>query len=235
MSRSCFSPRRFRGTLALVDSCFDSCPIARRVPVAPALSLLALVSLATPARALEGELRLAAEGRYSQLLRRSASDPSLAHGGGPGIQLLYGLSDAWMVSAAGSLGWFAPWVPRIPTEIVNEEGERVPVLARGDRHDGILAAEMVLSVLYALDVMRVLPYFGAGVISARLGERRAGERFVDWEVGLRFEVGLDYDALEHISIGAAARFDTYFTTRSAYIGKNTFLARITFRWDLVSG
>ncbi len=232
-SRNCFSPRRFRGTLALVYSCSDSGHLVRRVPAAPLLALLALVSLARPARALEGELRLAAGGQYSQLLRRSAGDPSLAHGGGPGIQLAYGLSDAWMVSAAGSLGWFAPWAPRIPTEMVNEEGETVPVLAKGDRHDGILAAEMVFSVLYALDVMRVLPRFGAGVISARLDERRAGERFVDWEVGLRFEVGLDYDALEHLSIGAAAWFDTYFTARSAYIGKNTFLARITFRWDLV--
>lgn len=99
------------------------------------------------------------------------------HGGGLGLAAEYGLTDSWALRTMGSYSTLA-----------------VTGSDPGALHSGLLS----LSVVYTLDVLRVVPQFMAGMEASFLG----GEG-VDPSVRMGFHAGfsLDYMLTRYWSIG----------------------------------
>jgi hypothetical protein len=84
---------------------------------------------------------------------------------------------------------------------------------------------MALSVVYAIDVMRVVPFFALGVVGqlATLDE---------YNIGARIGLGFDYLITENMGIGAVFHGDIFFLGNSEYQGRSAVLFRATFNFDV---
>jgi hypothetical protein len=192
----------------------------------------AAAALPIAAQAFDQRLGIGVGGDYSQLFRRQATDPLSAYGGGANVYIQYGFTDAFGASVAAGMAWFGGYVPIVPVAAIDENGEQVTVFQRGPQVDDIQLWDLALSLIYAIDVTRVVPYFALGVVSARIAETHAGQSVVDYEIGMRTDLGFDYKLLRHLTLGAAAGMDTYFTDSSGYSSRFEFIVRVTVIWDL---
>lgn len=185
--------------------------------------------------AFDDQLEAGIEGGYANLTRRGGENPPLALGGGGGIRLRYGLTDWLGVVFAGRMTWYGayrPWYRTTVTDPEDPEAEPVPVVVRGPAIERIQVRSFAFSLMYAFDVMRVVPFFSLGVVSARISEEHGGASVVDHELGLRTDLGADYALLDQLSIGATIGADTFLTDRSGYVSQFDIVVRISFLWEV---
>jgi hypothetical protein len=167
-------------------------------------SIALVLCLTAPARAFEREWHVG--------LGFGMAAPSSGYDAGPavGVHGAYGLSD--------------------------EFDARLEILASGhgykvagvENNLGFLSAAALLS--YKIDIISWIPYLGAG-----LGYYHAtrppppGNAFRRDDVALAFELGLDYAAWRHVSLGIGSRFDLPFND---FGGARYFavLLRGEYRW-----
>ena len=136
------------------------------------------------------------------------------------------------MSIAGGMAWFGPYTPQIPTETEDENGDPITVYVNGPEITELSVWDLALNLVWAIDVSRVVPFFSLGAVAARVAERQAGAQVTDVDVGLRVDLGFDYELVEHLSLGALAGLDTYFTGKSQYGSSFHFTVRLTVFWDL---
>lgn len=209
-------------------------PHCQRLLSAALTAALAATALSSPGPAAGFDKRLAigAGGGYSQLFRRQATDPTSTYGGGAAAHITFGLTDTFGISLGGGMAWFGGYTPAVPMDTVDEDGEPVTVYVKGPETTDLTAWDLALSLIYAIDVTLVVPYLEIGAVAARVAERQDGAEVVDLEVGMRTNMGFDYLLFDHLSLGAAAGIDTYFTGNSGYSSRLNFLVRLTVVWDL---
>ena len=198
-----------------------------------ALSVCLLATALAPGlHAFDRQLGVGAGGGFYQLQRRQISDPAAAYGGGTSLRLSYGLNDTFGVAAEIGAAWFGSYTPIVPIDATDEDGNPITTYLRGEPIDSLAVYDLALSLVYAIDVTRAVPYLAVGSISTRVSETRGDADVVDYEVGLRAEIGADITLVEHLTAGVAARLDTYFTDNSAYSGAVSIFLRLSFVWDL---
>jgi len=194
--------------------------------------VIGAVALPGGARGFDKRLGVGAGGGYSQLFRNQAGDPASAYGGGAVAHLTFGITDTFGVSLAGGMAWFGGYTPTMKMETVDDEGNPTMVRVAGPEVSGLTVWDLALSVIYAIDVSLVVPYLELGAVVARVAEDRDGAEAVDLDVGMRTNLGFDYQLLGHMTLGALAGLDTYFTAQSHYGSAFHFMVRLTVVWDL---
>lgn len=209
-------------------------PHSRRwLPVAlTAILATAALSSSGPTVAFDKRLAIGAGGGYSQLVRRQPTDPTSAYGGGAAAHITFGLTDTFGLSLGGAMAWYGGYIPAVPMETVDENGEPTTIYVKGPETSDLTTWDLALSLIYAIDVTRIVPYLEIGAVAVRVAERLDGTEEVDLEVGMRIALGFDYLLLDHLSLGAAGGIDTYFTGTSGYGSRLAFLVRATLVWDL---
>jgi len=151
-----------------------------RARIACLLGLGAALLWPGPARAAEGEGLLALGAGYAA----ARADGRWAHGGDLQLEGQYGLDDAWSVRAGLSAGLH-------------------PVSAEGARPEGrVQRTTLAAGVVYALDVLRVVPYVHLGLAVQNLGGAVADGRT---DAGFDLAVGADYLLDRRWSLGLVAR------------------------------
>jgi hypothetical protein len=194
--------------------------------------LLVAVSLPDTSEAFDKRLALGVGGGYSQLFRAIATDPTSAYGGGGNVHLTYGFDDAFGITAQYRMAWFGSYTPLEPYSTTDEDGEPVVVYQYGQPVSELTVWDAALCLVYAIDVMRAVPYIAVGAVGARIAERRGPADLVDYELGLRTDLGFDFMLLKHMSLGASAGMDTFFTGASGYVSTFSFLVRASLVFDL---
>lgn len=192
----------------------------RAALVAAAFAVAALVPDRAAASEWEGLLGVEVGGGYSIASPRAAAVPSSLNGGALRARLTYGLTDAFGLAITGQIAWF-------------EHRRPVSALGYGDEIARTRLQDLGGSIVYAVDVLRVVPFLAAGIASMRAVEECAGEERVEHDVVLRFEIGADFLALDWFKIGASAVFDMFLTQRADFTAQTTILIRAAVVFDLV--
>jgi hypothetical protein len=195
------------------------------VALAALLAAAALAPGNAGASEWEGVLGLEAGGGYSTASPRSASSPSALNGGAVRARLYYGLTDALGVAVTGQIAWLQDRRPVASIQYEDETGAMLSALGYGDVITRTRLQDLGGSLIYTLDVLRVVPFLAAGVASMRVVEEVAGAERVDHDVVLRFEIGADFAAHERFRIGASAVFDLFLTRHSDFTAQTAFLIR----------
>ena len=201
-----------------------------RLSVSLAMTILLLASGAVDA--FDRTLGIEAAGGYSSLVRRVASDPPSLHGANARARLSYGFNDTWGLAATGGMSWYQDHAPMISFTTENEDGE----IESGTKHDvertELRIRDLALSLVYALDIMRVTPFLALGIAAANTREKIGTTAVASFDVAIRFDVGFDVSLAEHFAMGIIASFDKYLTDNSEYLSSTNVLLSATFVWDV---
>jgi hypothetical protein len=191
-------------------------------------SLAAVLAAPLPAAAFGGLLNVGAEGGYSQLYRASGSDPLYLHGGGVGAFATYGFTESWGLTLEGAMTWHAPYMLRKTVE--NEDGEKVQKDFAAVNDIAVRGA--ALSIVYAIDVLKVTPFIALGGGAVQVSELVLGREYAAWDAVFRAQIGFDCMLLEHMSIGAAARYDTLLAGTSEFTSTLNVFLRVSMVFDV---
>ena len=195
-----------------------------------ATTILLLASETTDA--FDRTLGIGGAGGYSSLVRRVASDPPSLHGANARARLSYGFNNTWGLSAAGGMSWYQDHAPMISFTTEDEDGE----IETGTKHDvkrtGLRTRDLALSLVYALDIMRVTPFLALGVAATNTRVKIGTIAVTSFDIALRFDVGFDVSLAEHFAMGIIASFDNYLTGNSEYLSSTNVLMSATFFWDI---
>jgi hypothetical protein len=157
---------------------------------------LILAALARPAAADEREFMLAVEPAFSLIHVGN----STAWGGGGGVDLSYGVSDAIAIRVTGAftgqaIGDYTTDTTRNPSGTV-------------------LSYHAGAGLTYIIDILRVVPFidFSFGLV----GSRRPTPQGDVWQndFGMEIGIGLDYLINRRIAVGAVVRYHAYLTALS---------------------
>jgi hypothetical protein len=184
---------------------------ARRSAAAAWLVAAGATALLAPSRAaatdLDGLVGVEIGGGYANAAPKSASNPSALLGGAVRARISYGLTDAVGLVATGQIAWLQPRRPIVEVEYEDESGALVTGAAYGAEITRTRLQSLGLGIVYALDVLRVIPFLSAGIASVRAVEAADGEERVDYDAALWFEAGADWAIDDRFRIGASAIYD----------------------------
>ena len=188
-----------------------------------AMTILLLASGTTDA--FDRTLGIGGAGGYSSLVRRVASDPPSLHGANARARLSYGFNNTWGLFATGGMSWYQDHAPMISFTTEDEDGE----IETGTKHDikrtGLRTRDLALSLVYALDIMRVTPFLALGVAATNTRVKIGTIAVTSFDIALRFDVGFDVSLAEHFAMGIIASFDNYLTGNSEYLSSTNVLNR----------
>ncbi len=207
-------------------------PWRRFSKLSASLAMTVLLLASGVVDAFDRTLGIGAAGGYSSLVRRVASEPPSLHGACARARLSYGFNDTWGLSAAGGMSWYQDHAPMISFTAENEDGE----IVTGTKHDvertELRTRDLALSLVYALDIMRVTPFLAMGVAVTDTRAKIGTIAVASFDVALRFDVGFDVSLAEHFAMGIIASFDNYLTDNSEYLSSTNILLSATFIWDI---
>jgi hypothetical protein len=184
------------------------------------------------ADAFDRTLGIGAAGGYSSLLRRIVSDPDSLHGACARARLSYGFNDTWGLSAAGGMSWYQDYAPMISFATENEDGEIVTETTHDIKRTELRTRDLALSLVYALDIMRVTPFLAMGVAATQTRVKMGTVAQSSFDIALRFDVGFDVSLAENFAMGIIASFDNYLTGNSEYLSATDIMLSATFLWDI---
>jgi hypothetical protein len=176
------------------------------------LALLAVTSLASPARAAEGEHKLGLAATFSTL---PVSDKDGNEtGAGAALHYAYGISDAF--------------------NVVAEAGESIVALDQSldtpttPHTRPASVGSLGAGVVYTLDVLRIVPYGGVllggyWLSGGTLDHGRA-------ELGAQLALGVDYKINLRWSIGVGLREHFFVTDRDAYTTYTQLFGKVEYAW-----
>lgn len=192
--------------------------------LACALSLGGLCLLVSSARAEQREFSLGVQPLYGLTYLEDRS----AHGGGGTLQLGYGITDAVGVQllAGATVHPLAAIVPDDPTQKMDPGGQLVTWQASA-------------GVVYALDVVRIVPFFEASIGVLGLYRRtdpgpteKAGKLEHAINVGAALGLGADYLITRRWAVGVAIRYHAFLTDLSRIPLYLTVGPRVLLRFGL---
>jgi len=198
------------------------------------LTSIYAIILLTPARlqAFEDTLSLGAETGYSFLYLRQPANTLATSGSKSQINLFWGISDCIGVNASVSMAWYFDYAPVITVETIDEEGVATTHLKYGAPVTRIMINDFALSLVYAFDIMRVVPFVSIGILSARVAETRNKNKTADNELGMRLTFGADYTVKKNLTLGAVIERNTHTSKISNYKSQTAILLRATYVWNL---
>jgi Outer membrane protein beta-barrel domain len=205
------------------------------------LEILALVSLAALflpgiASAIDkNQLSIGADLGYVATFRESGDQPPIVDGAAFGLHLEYGFDNTWGLRVEGNFDWHPDYGTIVVGEIVSPEGEAEAGYLAGPSVTDCYLSATAISLVYNLDVMRVVPFLSLGVVGARVDQKENSVQTTNWELGIRMSIGADYMFLDYLGLGGILVSDQFFFGESDYENRMAVMARLTFFFDLSSG
>ena len=195
----------------------------------PVALTVAIILIFFPSRGagFAKQLLLGGEVGYSGTFLSKDVFPYVFDGLALGAHLTYGITSVVGVCIEGSFDLHKDHVTAEKQVVVNEDNEQELKWVEGPKVTNYFLSTTALSVVYAIDVLRVVPFLTAGIVGARIDRRVDGEHEKDFEAGLRFSLGFDYALLKHLALGAMVLTDRFYFGTSPHERRMAFMVRIS--------
>jgi hypothetical protein len=139
-----------------------------------------------------------------------------------GGYLEYGLNRVFAVSIDGAVDLHRPYFLYERGVGIDDEGNEVLDWTKPQKVTKYFHSSGAISVLYAIDLFKIVPVFAVGAIATRVDRRIDGKKETGRAFGIRIGGGFEY-YLGLFSFGAGVYSDRYFGG-SARVVNRIFLA-----------
>ena len=173
------------------------------------ITVLALqMFLPKPSEGFDKRLQLGLSAGYSATYLRKDNWPNIFGGVALGGFAEYGINRVFAISVEGATDLHLPYTPQEKTVVIGEDGKEEIGYERGRRVDKYFHSTGAISVLYAIDLFRIVPVFSVGFVATREDKRFDGEHQTVRLYGFRIGGGFEY-YLKYFSFGAGVYSDRY--------------------------
>ena len=191
------------------------------------LFLSSTVPSASPAGELQETLQLGIHIGYSGTYVDPAVSPNIFDGGAVGAHVVFGINDVVAVAWDAAFDWHRSYREYNYKEYENEDGEVSMEWLPGAKIRRYFVSTTALSVLYAIDISRVVPYLVAGVSGARVDRDVNDVHDAGYALGLRVGGGFDY-YFRRFTVGVGITSDKYYLGNTDHDLRLVFLLRISY-------
>lgn len=199
----------------------------RNLPATALTAAIVLTLLPATGDGFAKQLLLGAEVGYSGTFLSKDVFPYIFDGVALGAHLTYGITSVVGVCVEGSFDLHKDHVTAEKQVIVNEDNEQELKWVEGPKVTNYFLSTTALSLVYAIDVLRVVPFLTAGIVGARIDRRVNGEHEKDFEAGVRLSIGFDYALLKHLALGAMVLTDRFYFGTSPHERRVVFMVRFS--------
>ena len=193
------------------------------------LLLLFLYSL--PSRTFAGEfqdtLQIGIHAGYSGTYIAPSVSPNIFNGVAVGAQVVFGINDFVGIAWDAAFDWHPSYREYLYEEYQNDDGNLSMEWQPGPRIDRYFVSTTALSLVYAIDVSRVVPYLTAGVSGARVDRDLDGVHEAQYALGVRLGGGFDY-YFSKFTLGGGVTYDKYLYGNTDHDARALFLLRISY-------
>jgi hypothetical protein len=199
--------------------------------LATALALMGLLLLSPAAHGFSKTLLIGPDVGYSGTFLSKKTFPYVFDGVSLGAHLTYGITSFFGVDIEGAFDLHKDYQTLHEDVVENEDGTVGWAWIKGPKITKYYLTSWAASLVYALDVLRVVPYLTAGATGARIDRRWDGKHRADYEVGLRLGIGFDFGVFKYFGLGAIVFSDWYYKGTSNHNRRVAFMLRISLAYD----
>ncbi len=175
---------------------------------------------------LSSTLHLGAHVGYSGTYADTSKYPNIFNGAAFGLQGMYGFNESVALLLEGTFDWHAKYTSYVKDEVTNEDKEVSMEWVAKSAVEHYYLTTWALSIVYAVDVTRVVPYLLAGTVGMRMDRTVDGVHDAAFGFGLRLGGGFDY-CFERLTIGAGITSDRYYVGNSDQERRILFFLRVS--------
>jgi hypothetical protein len=168
---------------------------------------------------------------YSGTYVKEDTFPSIFDGLSFGANLFYGFNRFVGLSLEGAFDLHRAHTRYEIVEVQSGATQTVLGWAPGPKVSKYFLSSTALSVVYALDVMRVLPFVSIGVLGVRIDRKIDGQHQAEYDVGMRINLGFHYVFNTRFGLGALFTYDQHLYTNSDHKRRMAVLIRGTVVFD----
>jgi hypothetical protein len=168
--------------------------------------------------------------------RAESGLPELVHGGALGLHLTYGITETWGISLEGNLDWYPPYQTYVLDQVIveTEDGDTDTLVGwvHGPWIGSSFLTSATASIIYMIDIMRVLPYVAVGLNASRSILKSGARYYKGSELGLRVSVGADYMFSPISGAGLALHEDISLVGTSAFSNRLAIMVRFIYFFNV---
>ena len=178
-----------------------------------------------------GQLGAGVDVGYSATFKSGDASPDILDGLAVGAHLTYGITKSFGLSFEGDFDWHPDYI--MQTLQAYQEAEEVVVgYLDSAAVTRCFLTSVAASVVYAIDVMRVVPYLALGLVGTRSDQEINSRHIAEYDLGIRVSFGFTYALFDHLLLGAVLHSDTYLLSTTPYNTRIAVLANVTFAFDI---
>jgi hypothetical protein len=160
------------------------------------------------ANAFDKRLQTGVSVGYSGTYIDEDNFPNIFDGLALGGYMEYGLNKVFAISIDGAVDLHRPYQAWVQGEILDDEGKQDLGWVEGPKVTKYFHTTGAISVLYAIDLFRIVPVFSVGFVATRVDKRIDGKHEKESAFGFRIGGGFEY-YLGRFSFGAGVHSDRY--------------------------
>ena len=202
-----------------------------RIAILPALFALTLFAMPCSGFGFGKQLLAGLDVGYCGTYVQEDTFPSIFDGLSFGIHVLYGFNDFVGLSLEGAFDLHRSHTRYEIVEVQRGGNQTVLDWDEGPKVSNYYLSSTALSVVYALDVMRVVPFLSLGVMGARIDRKIDGQHRAEYDVGMRINVGFNYVFNNRFGLGTLFTYDQHIYANSDHKRRMTLLIRGSLVFD----
>lgn len=175
---------------------------------------------------LTRSLQVGAHVGYSGTYIDPVNFPNVFNGAAFGVQVVLGLTEWLALSWESAFDWHPDYQNYLKEEVEDEDGKVSMEWVANAMVEHYYVSTTALSIVYALDVTRVLPYFSAGPAGVRVDKTTAGLHAATHGFGMRVGGGFDY-SFKQFTLGAGITSDRFFVGNTDHDRRILFFVRVS--------
>ena len=193
----------------------------------PLFLLLYSIPAASSAGDLKDTLQLGIHVGYSGTYIDPAVSPNIFNGVAVGAQVVWAINDFVALAWDAAFDWHRNYQEHHYKEYKNDDDEISMEWLPGPQIGRYFVSTTALSIVYAIDVCRVVPYLTAGLSGARVDRDVNDVHEAGYTLGLRLGGGFDY-YFKTFTLGGGITSDKYYFGNADHDLRVLFFLRISY-------
>lgn len=178
-----------------------------------------------------GQLGAGVDAGYSATFKSGDASPDMLDGLAVGAHLTYGITKSFGLSFEANFDWHPDYIMQT-LQAYQEEEEVVVGYLDSAAVTRCFLTSVAASVVYAIDITRVVPYLSLGLVGTRSDQEINSRHIAEYDLGIRIGFGFTYAVFDYLLLGAALHSDTYLLSTTPYNTRIAVLGQVTFVFDV---
>lgn len=167
---------------------------------------------------------------YSTVPIRETYTPKGITGIASRVRGFYGLTNTIGIELLASTTIYTSYEPFYNDGNSNADNDDNPAIKAGPKIDRVQLHAFSAGAIYTLDLLKILPYFSAGVTYISTGIHNDHDTKITNDFAVYLNGAIEYRYKPYLWFGVVGNIHIPLTSNSPYLGKMDALVRITYIW-----